>query len=231
MLLLSGLSATPAQAQFFDQETKLTASDAAVDDRFGRAVSISGNTAFVGAWRDDDDGSRSGSAYLFDANTGSQLLKLTASDAAADDAFGRFVSISGNTALVGAPGDDDGGSESGSAYLFNATTGAQIAKLTASDAEMEDRFGFSVSISGNTALIGANGDDDGGNLAGSAYLFDATTGNELFKLAATDAALGDFFGRSVSISGNTALVGAHRAAAALARPTCSTPPPARSSPS
>jgi len=171
-------------------------------------VSISGNTALVGAFEDDDRGFRTGSAYLFDITTGNQLFKLTASDAAADDRFGFSVSISGNTALVGAWRDDDGGFDSGSAYLFDITTGNQIAKLTASDAAADDAFGRSVSISGNTALVGAVLDDDSGSRSGSAYLFDITTGNQLAKLTASDAAADDLFGISVSISGNTALVGA-----------------------
>ncbi len=142
------------QAAPFDTETKITAADAAADDWFGRSVAISGNTALVGARRDDDGGSDSGSAYLFDVNTGSQLAKLTASDAAEGDRFGFSVAISGNTALVGARRDDDGGFDSGSAYLFDVTTGNQIAKLTADDAEAEDWLGSSVAINGNTALVG-----------------------------------------------------------------------------
>jgi hypothetical protein len=93
----------------FGIETKLTASDAAADDRFG-SVAISDNMALVGANGNDDDGSDSGSAYLFDVTTGNQLAKLTASDAAAGDLFGRSVAISGNTALVGATGGDGSGS-------------------------------------------------------------------------------------------------------------------------
>ncbi len=189
--------------------TKLTASDAAAYDSFGISVGISGNIAVVGAHGDGDGGSRSGSAYLFDVSTGNQLFKLTAPDAATDDYFGRSVGISGNTAIVGAYGNDDAGSYSGSAYLFDATTGAQIAKLTASDAAALDYFGFSVGISGDTAIVGAYLDDDGGNASGSAYLFDATTGTQIAKLTASDAAADDLFGVSVGISGNTAIVGAH----------------------
>jgi len=204
VLLLSSLSATPVQAQ----ETKLTADDAAGGDSFGGSVAISGNTALVGAWGDDDAGGISGSAYLFDVTTGDQLAKLTASDAAGGDLFGYSVAISGNTALVGAYGNNDAGGISGSAYLFDVTTGSQLAKLTASDAAAGDFFGWSVAISGNTALVGAYGDDGGGGNFGSAYLFDVTTGNQLAKLAASDATAGDLFGYSVAISGNTALVGA-----------------------
>ena len=91
-------------------ETKLTASDAAASDLFGWAVAISGTTAIVGALYDDDAGDHSGSAYLFDTTTGTQIAKLTASDAAAGDLFGYSVAISGTTGIVGAWNDDNRGS-------------------------------------------------------------------------------------------------------------------------
>ena len=152
--------APPAWARIFDSETKLTSSDAAADDQFGHRVGISGGTAIVGARYDDDAGEDSGSAYLFDVTTGNQLFKLTASDAAADDRFGQSVGISGGMAIVGAIGNDDAGSESGSAYLFDVTTGKQLFKLTASDAAAGDQFGYSVAISGTIAVVGAFLDDD-----------------------------------------------------------------------
>ncbi|QDT00671.1 FG-GAP repeat protein [Adhaeretor mobilis] len=192
-----------------NQLAKLTADDAAVSDSFGWSVAISGNTALVGAFLDNDGGGSSGSAYLFDVSTGNQLAKLTAEDATAGDSFGYSVAINGNTALIGAHRDDDEGSDSGSAYLFDVTTGNQLTKLTANDAAANDRFGFSVAISGGTAIVGAVFDDDGGSSSGSAYLFDVTTGNQLAKLTASDAAGGDLFGHSVAMSGDTTLVGAH----------------------
>ncbi len=211
LAIVLGCTAT-TQAAPLDLETKITSDDASADDWFGRSVAISGNTAIVGADRDVDAGIFSGSAYLFNATTGSQLAKLTADDAAEGDFFGSSVAISGNTAIVGAVGDDDdggGGDNSGSAYLFDLTTGNQI-KLTADDAATFDGFGVSVAISGNTAIVGAWFDDDGGSNSGSAYLFNATTGSQIAKLTATDAAAGDVFGFSVAISGNTAIVGAFR---------------------
>ena len=150
----------------FVQQAKLTASDGAAYDLFGFSVSISGDTAVVGAWADDDAGAESGSAYVFVriGSTWSQQAKLTANDAAAGDSFGESVSISGDTAVVGAGGDDDGGAGSGSAYVFVriGSTWSQQAKLTANDAAVHDWFGGSVSISGDTALVGAFGDDDAG---------------------------------------------------------------------
>ena len=103
---------------------KLTASDAAANDRFGDSVSISDDIIVVGARFDDDAGSSSGSVYVFGKDVGGddnwgQITKLTASDAAAVDRFGDSVSISDDIIVVGAPNDDDAGSSSGSAYVFS----------------------------------------------------------------------------------------------------------------
>ncbi len=203
-----GVGIDAGAAYLFDTTTgnqlfKLTASDAAEDDGFGNSVALSGTTAIVGAHFDNN----MGSAYLFDTTTGNQLLKLTASDAALADGFGSSVAISGNIAIVGADYNDDAGNNSGSAYLFDTTTGNQLFKLTASDAEAHDQFGLSVAISGNMAIVGAPFNDDAGNISGSAYVFDVTTGNELFKLAASDASTSDVFGFAVALSGNIAVAG------------------------
>ena len=102
-----------------------------------------------------------------------QIAKLLAGDAAAFDRFGFSVALSGDTALVGARYDDDAGTSSGSAYIFtrSGSSWTQQAKLTASDAAAGDEFGASVALSGDTALVGANRDDDAGSDAGSAYIF------------------------------------------------------------
>ena len=157
-------------------EVKLTASDAAAGDGFGISVSISGDLAIVGAPLDDDVSFASGSAYIFRRGGGiwSQEAKLTASDAAAGDAFGFSVSINGDLAIVGALQDDDAGTFSGSAYIFrrNGTSWSEEAKLTASDAASVDLFGIFVSISGDLAIVGAQGDDDAGSGSGSAYVYE-----------------------------------------------------------
>lgn len=103
------------------EEDKLIASDAAAGDLFRRSVSISGDFAIVGANFSDDNGSSSGSAYVYH-RTGSLWVeedKFIASDAAADDEFGRSVSVSGNRAIVGAVLNDTAGTDSGSAYIFD----------------------------------------------------------------------------------------------------------------
>ena len=136
--------------------------------------------------------------------------KLTALDGAEHDYFGNSVSISGDYAVVGASGNDDEGSDSGSAYVFvrNGATWSEQQKLTASDGASYDQFGRSVSISGDTAIVGASGDDN----EGSAYVFvrneTTLTWSQQQKLTASDGAVGDQFGKSVSISGDTAIIGA-----------------------
>ena len=115
-------------------------------------------------------------------------LKLLASDGDADDRFGFSIAVSGNTAVIGAAWNDEDGDASGSAYVFDITTGQELFKLTASDGAAGDRFGYSVAVSGNTAVIAADMDDDNGPVSGSAYVVDVTTGQELFKLTTSDGA-------------------------------------------
>jgi hypothetical protein len=200
------------------QQAKLTAADAAGGDRFGVAVAVSGDTAVVGAnAADTPAGSNVGSAYVFVRSAGTWALqaKLTAADAAAVDNFGISVAISGDTAVVGAYLDSTpAGSNAGSAYVFvrSAGTWAQQQKLTAADAAAGDRFGISVAVSGDTAVVGAYLDDaPAGMDSGSAYVFVRSAGTwaQQQKLTAADAADGDSFGVSVAVSGDTAVVGAY----------------------
>ena len=213
----SVLNAPPAYADFGDQLFKLLADDGAPDDEFGRYVAISGDTAIVGAFFDDDHGTDSGSAYLFNTTTGEQIAKLLADDGTPFDQFGNSVAISGTTAIVGAPFDDDNGPDSGSAYLFDITTGAQIAKLLPEDGDGFDWFGLSVAISASpgkeVAIVGAPFDDDNGSHSGSAYLFDISNPAnpvQIAKLLPDDGGPPDFFGHSVAISGTIAIVGEFR---------------------
>ena len=195
------------------ERQKLLASDGAANDQFGYSVSISGDYAIVGAYADDDKGSNSGSAYVFkrDGTNWSEQQKLTASDGAASDLFGRSVSISGDYAIVGADYDDDNGSYSGSAYIFkwDGSNWVQQQKLIASDGAANDYFGYSVSISGDYAIVGAYVDDGS---KGSAYIFkrNGTSWSQQAKLLASDGATSDLFGCSVSISGDHAIVGAYQ---------------------
>ena len=168
-------------AENWGQVAKITASDAEAGDYFGQVVALSGTTALVGAWNDDDGGDASGAAYIFERDEGGaenwgQIAKLTADDAGAGDYLGYSVALSGTTGLVGAWNDGDGGLQSGAAYIFERDEGGagnwgQVAKLTAADPAVEDSFGFAVAVRGTTALVGSRFDDDAGIDSGSAYVF------------------------------------------------------------
>jgi hypothetical protein len=162
------------------EQAKITASDGAANDLFGGSVAISGEYVVVGANGDDDAGKYTGSAYIFkrDGDAWTEQAKITASDCAADDHFGRNVAISGECVVVGAHGNDDAGSASGSAYIFkrSETGWTEPDKITASDGAADDNFGISVAISGDLAVVGANGDDDAGSYSGSAYIYDILIG-------------------------------------------------------
>ncbi len=194
-------------------EVKITASDAQADDCFGGSA-ISGDYVIVGASGEDAGGSDAGAAYIFyrSGSSWTQQAKITASDAQAGD---NFVScaISGDYAIVGASDEDAGGSDAGAAYIFirSGTSWTQQAKITASDAEEEDYFGLSVSISGDYAIVGAYWEDPGDTYdAGAAYIFyrSGTDWTQQAKLTASDAEEEDYFGLSVSISGDYAIIGA-----------------------
>jgi len=190
------------------QIAKLLPADGSTADLFGWSAAIGGGTAIVGAPYEDEAGPSAGAAYLFDTTTGAQLAKLVASDGAAFDYFGTSVGIGNGIAVVGASSDDDHGPFSGSAYLFDAATGAQIAKLHADDAAADDRFGGAVAIRGTVVAIGAHGDDDNGEDSGSVYVFDAATVSQVAKLLALDGAAGDYLGISVALDGTTVVAGA-----------------------
>ena len=198
------------------EQAKLTASDAATtSDYFGYSVAIDGDTAVIGAYWDDDNGSNSGSAYVFVRSNGvwSEQQKLTASDGAAGDYFGSSVAIDGDTVVIGAHWDDDNDYNSGSAYVYVRSNDvwSEQAKLTASDGASRDFFGYSVAIDGDTALIGAYADNDNGANSGSAFMYVRSNGvwSEQAKLTASDRAQYDDFGYSVSIDGDTAVIGAY----------------------
>ncbi len=193
------------------QEARLTADDGGAEDAFGLAVSLSGDRALIGAPNHEE---ARGAAYVFvrTGNAWALEAKLMADDAMPSDILGTAVSLFGDRALVGAAWDDDAGSRSGSAYVFvrSGSTWTQEAKLVADDGAVDDEFGTAVSLSSDRALVGAPFDDDAGDSSGSAYVFvrSGSTWTQEAKLTAEDAAMLDFFGRTVSLFGDRALLGA-----------------------
>jgi len=199
------------------------------EDFFGYSVSISGNYAIVGSFYEDggdsDPALTAGAAYIFERASGggwTQRVILHASDMQANDNFGISVSISGDYAIVGAPGEDGGigdlVSGAGAAYIFERDSGGtwnQQTILHASDLQANDSFGYSVAISGNHAIVGAftenGGAGDHFSHAGAAYIFERDSGgtwNQQAILHASDLQVNDYFGFSAAISGDYAIVGA-----------------------
>ena len=154
---------------------KFGASDPSAQAYFGYSVAVDGDMAVVGSCWDNDNGLRSGSAYVFRYRLGEwiETAKLTPDDAAADDWFGYSVAIDGRTVVVGSFRDSDAGPLSGSAYIFRELAGTweQVVKLTASDAASGDQFGYSVAIDLPRVVVGATGADDGAVDQGAAYVF------------------------------------------------------------
>ncbi len=197
------------------QQAELVAADADPADSFGDAVAIDANTVVIGAPGDDGGAADAGAAYVFTrtGSTWTQQAKLLAGDAAPNDTFGSSVAIDADTIVVGAIGE--GGDFSGAVYVFtrSGTAWTQQAKLRAADAAAIDLFGQSVSLLDNTIAVGAPNDSNSVSFAGSAYVF-TRTGSEWAqraKIVAPDAAVGDFFGWSVSLTGGALLATAYAA--------------------
>ena len=194
------------------QEAKLTASDAAANDDFGHDVAVSGETIIVGAYKDDDHGSSSGSVYVFERDAEDlwqQTDKLTASDANTGYHYGRFLDLQGDTALIGSPFHHP--LNFGAAYIVRRSEGAwlEVEMLIADDPATQEWFGSSVSIDGEIALIGSFYGQ--GNNVGEAYIFH-NTGDDLWTLVANptafDGSIGDGFGRMVALHAGNVVVGA-----------------------
>eukprot|EP00956_Cyclotella_meneghiniana_P038446 scaffold154708_cov36-Cyclotella_meneghiniana.AAC.1 len=180
-------------------QIKITASDGAAGDLFGRSASVTGSILAIGAPNDDDKGESRGHWCM-----GSSA---------------KVVSVYGNTLLVGASAADSpgvtvqGGDDIGSAYLLEKdqyNDWVEVAKLTASDSALNDGFGGTVVMDKNVILVSSPPDDDNGQESGSVYVFEKDHNNnwvEVAKLIASDVAANDYFGSAVSVDGNVVLVG------------------------
>lgn len=198
------------------QQAKLVAPDGAAADEFGFAAAISGDTIVVGARFAAIDGINGhGAAYVFvrSGDAWTEQAKLSADDGAAYDEAGFSVAIDGDTTIVGAPFAN--GSQ-GKAYVFTrtGTEWAPQATLAADDGAASDRFGLSIAVDGDTAILGSPSAAIGASgYQGAAYVYARNAGawNLQTKLTASDGAAFDEFGISVALETDTAVVGAHYA--------------------
>ncbi len=152
---------------------KITASDGASQDKFGWGVDLDNNRVIIGAFDDSNsNGSQAGAAYIFDYNGSSwtETQKLLASDGEGTDWFGIDVSLQDDRCIVGAYYDDTGTGRTGSVYVFewNGSTWVQKEKIVASDAAVDDRFGYSVGLHDHKAIVGAYGKNSS---TGAAYVY------------------------------------------------------------
>ncbi len=184
-------------------------------DAFGFSTAINGDTLVIGAPQDETvAGIKDGAAYIFvrSGQTWNLQARIVANDAHGGNYFGGPVALSGDTALIGASGDSGAGAYSGSVYVFKrtGTSWAQQAKLIPSDSAAYDYFGFSISLSGDTALIGRTSESFLPiPKVGAAYVFvrQGSNWSQQAKLTGNDVVVLDDFGISVAISGETAVVG------------------------
>lgn len=196
------------------QRTKLTTDEAKAGDLFGNAVSMHGGTVLVGAPGVDDAGPEAGAAYVFVQVNDEwiQQARLIGDDLGIFDRFGSAVAVYENTAIVGAHGKDEVGTDSGAAYVFvrNGASWTQQAKLTHQDAVPGDLFGFAVSVYGDDAIIGAHQSDAAGPDSGAVYLFRRNGGRwtQDLQLLPNDIGVGDEFGYSVNMTRGAAIIGA-----------------------
>ena len=242
------LASYPITVDPIAQQAYIKASNTGEFDKFGFSVAVSGDTLVVGAFGErsngvgvnppsqtDNSAVFSGAAYVFVRTSGSwsQQAYLKASNSGEGDQFGYSVAVSGDTIVVGAWGEasngvgvnppsqaDNSAGDSGAAYVFARTNGvwSQQAYLKASNTRFSDWFGFSVAVSGDTAVVGAQGEDGDGSVesddstsgSGAAYVFVRTAGvwSQQAYLKASNPDIGDTFGRALAVSGDTVVVAA-----------------------
>lgn len=188
-------------------------------DRFGTFVSISGMWVVVGAKNDDSGASDAGSVYVYNLASAAPtvpVLTLTNPIPAVQDFFGDSVAIDGTRVVVGAPYNDTGTNNAGSAFVYDLASAlptVPVLTLTNPIPAEQERFGWSVAISGNRIVIGADADDTGADDAGSAYVYDLTSASPaipVLTLTNPTPARFDGFGVAVAISGTRVVVGANQ---------------------
>ncbi len=203
-------------AYFYQRATglfqRILVADGGSSGQFGSDVAITDSgIAIIGCSHDDPLGTNSGSAYIYEFIEGSweRMEKLIPVDGAGSDEFGCSVAIVGNTAFVGAPNNDEIGTNMGAVYVFEkiGSLWVENQKLTSIDGDL---FGFAVSVSGDFLIVGSPGSAGAVSNTGSAFVYEKEGATWIFKerLYASDGVWGDNFGVSVAVSNSLVAVGA-----------------------
>ncbi len=207
----------------WELEQTLFASDPAPGDEFGFDVTIEGDLAAISAPFDDDNGSTSGSVYLFrrdGSGVWNEVDKVISSDGQNNDFFGQSVILSDGVLAVGASGESSAGGNSGAVYVFEdagADDWLEIDKLVADDAFQGDQFGFDVDFDGDVIVVGVPlSDTSCGTFlcnGGAVYVFRRNgqgTWDQEARIFPQDAVSSDFFGFAVGVSGDTVVASSVR---------------------
>lgn len=193
------------------QIRKVLVPDSSQGSGFGNAVAIEMSSLshylLVGKEQDRDEGIDAGAVYVFHADTGAYLYKITTPDGGGSK-FGATVAIEGNIAVIGAPESSVNGSRSGRAFIYDLSSGALLHTLEAETPQSNALFGCDVDISLGMVVVGARRETPNGANSGSAYVFNAQTGQMLARFTAPDNEMGDQFGNAVAIEFPIAIVGA-----------------------
>ncbi|MBI4878041.1 MAG: FG-GAP repeat protein [Planctomycetes bacterium] len=199
------------------QTQKLIPATAGAGDLVGRVVLLDGERLFVSAQYDDDKGSDAGALYVFERSSFAwqEVAKLKATDGAAGHIFADSIAVDADRMVVSAPHDDDLGTWSGSAYVFerDLATGQwnEVAKLHAADGSPFDEFGVSTAVLGDSLFVSSHLQDDAATDAGAVYVFRRTLAGAWVqhqKITASDSSGGDWFGYSIALDGGVLVVGA-----------------------
>ena len=202
-----GVGFDSGAAFLFDAATgaelhRLDPGGASTGDRFGWSVALDDGVALVGAYRDGIGGS----ASLFDVASGQELHLLVPADLSPQDSFGWSVALGSGVAVVGALTDNNGGL-SGSAYVFDVSTGTELLKLLPSSTTSATKLGSSVHVEGSDVFVGATNGPLG---VGEVYRFDLATGQELAKYEPLGGAFSGDFGSALALDAGVLAVGAFR---------------------
>ncbi|MHC4846223.1 MAG: FG-GAP repeat protein [Planctomycetota bacterium] len=198
-------------SQWVEQQ-KLLASDGQAGDQFGDTISVDGDWLAIGSWQEDQGGANAGAVYMFRSNGSAWVptQKLIAPDAAANDQFARYISLSGDKVLVGAWKDDAPSFDSGSAYVFryNGAEWTFEQKLVAPDGASGDYFGWGCALRDDVAVVGAYRDDDLGTDSGATYVYRFNGSSWVFnqKLLPSDGVAYDWFGYTTVLTGNRLVI-------------------------
>ena len=197
-------------SQVVNEIQRIVSADIDIGDVFGSALAISGDYAIIGACYDDENGSNSGSAYIFYNNLGvwEQEYKIIPPNGQANDFFALTVAMAGDYVFILVLGENNY-TGSVDVYLKEGSEWNFVQKLEASDAAEWDFFGYVMEATDEHIIIGAYGNDDGGEEVGSAYVFKNNDGvwEEQIKIVPEDGEASDQFGKSVGIFGDNVIIG------------------------